>query len=956
MYLPLPGFSLLPNLISAFLGSVSSWDRPNTREIACLDLKSSIHIENTTITNVSYLPAGSSVSTPEITLRVSTTLCRVEFSTQTSPTSYIRAEAWLPDEWYGRFLGLGNGGLGGYIDYRGLDYGSSLHFASVGSNNGHGWIYRLPISTQPRVGKQIVKAYYTHAHTKSYYLGCSTGGRQGTQSALKYPADFDGILAGAPATDFNHLQYWTGITAKHLGSPTPESSPSYIPLDTWHDLIAEVVLKTCDLLDGVEDGTITEPDDCKFDPQVLLCGKYSTSCLTQAQVDALHKIYSPVYVDGKLIYPRFDPGAENDTASASLLSGAFPDFPKNWLRYAVLNDTHFDGSEFNETHLRAMDQVNPGGISTFDGDFSVFRARGGKFLTYHGRMDSLIASGNSKRYHDLVAQDFDTPDDFYRLFLVPGMGHCAGGPGATKFGQLGRETTAAKNDSQHNILLLSILSSQSAHEKACLSLKTLDLENTTITRLSYVHKGSSVATSGPCTSKADVTASLCRVEFTTNTSNTSSVRAEAWLPDEWYGRFLAIGNGGLGGCIDYAELDYGSSMHFATVGSNNGHDGRNGIVFLNNPEVINDFAFRSVHVEAMIGKLLVEAYYQQTHTTSYYLGCSTGGRQGMQAALRYPDDFDGIIAGAPATDWNHLLYWAGATAQAIGAPTPWSSPSYIPPRKWRSLIAKEILRQCDALDGIADGIISEPDDCDFDPQVLLCSHSAGANLERCLTEPQVAALRKIYSPLKVNGERVYPRFDPGAESTPLGLTVFTGVFPPTPKDWLRYAVLNDSKFDGRDFGEGHLLLMDEINPGGISTFDGNLSCFRDRGSKLLTYHGRMDPIIPSGNSKRYHNLITHTIGSPDNFYRLFLVPGMSHCARGPGAANFGQLGGAVGPRNDSEHNILLALVDWVEGGVAPNSIVGTSAERNRGRTAETRVHCMHPARSIWDGSKFICQN
>ncbi|KAJ7059797.1 tannase and feruloyl esterase [Mycena amicta] len=466
----------------------------------------------------------------------------------------------------------------------------------------------------------------------------------------------------------------------------------------------------------------------------------------------------------------------------------------------------------------------------------------------------------------------------------------------------------------------------SIHESACLSLKSgLHLENTTITQVSYVYAGSRISIPGPCTASTDVGTSVCRIEFSTQTSETSSVRAEAWLPDEWYGRFLALGNGGLGGCIDYAGLNYGSALHFGTVGSNNGHDGNDGIVFLDQPEVINDFAFRAIHVEAVIGKQLVEAYYQRAHSKAYYLGCSTGGRQGTQAALKFPEDFDGILAG-------------GMNARNIGSPTPWSSPAHIPLRKWHGLIAKEILNQCDELDGVKDGIITEPDDCDFQPETLL-----------------FAALRKIYAPLYVDGKLVYPRFDPGAESDPGGAAMFSGVFPGIAKDWVRYAVLNDSTFDLREYGDAQLHMMDKINPGGISTFDGDLSAFREHGGKFLTYHGRMDPLIASGNSKRYYDLVAESIGTPDDFYRLFLVPGMGHCAGGPGAVNFGQLGGTAPPvsRNDSEHNILLALVEWVEGGIAPETIVGSSGG---GDGRETRRHCRYPAaKSVWDGSVFYCE-
>jgi feruloyl esterase len=193
--------------------------------------------------------------------------------------------------------------------------------------------------------------------------------------------------------------------------------------------------------------------------------------------------------------------------------------------------------------------------------------------------------------------------------------------------------------------------------------------------------------------------------------------------------------------------------------------------------VLNDFSFRAIHVEAVVGKQIVEGYYGRPHTKSYYLGCSTGGRQGTQAALKYPEDFDGIIAGAPATNFNNLIHWVGMLSRYLGSPNAPSSPSFIPPESWKT-ITREVLKQCDYLDGVSDGIISEPDACDFRPEALLCPGD-GTSAKGCLTLPQVQALRKIYSPLYgPDGELVYPRFDPGAESMPLISFSLSGDFPP----------------------------------------------------------------------------------------------------------------------------------------------------------------------------------
>ena len=224
--------------------------------------------------------------------------------------------------------------------------------------------------------------------------------------------------------------------------------------------------------------------------------------------------------------------------------------------------------------------------------------------------------------------------------------------------------------------------------------------------------------------------------------------------------------------IDYLNLDYGSTLHFAAIGSDNGHDGNDGHQFLHNPEVLNDFAFRAIHVEAVLGKQIVHAYYNTPHRNAYYLGCSTGGRQAIQEALLFPEDFDGLVAGSPAVDFNHLIGWAAMLARSVGAPSH-TADSFIPATLW-PVISNEILNQCDGLDGVMDGIITDPDQCAFRPEALLCTAET-VNRSACVTAPQVEALRNIYEPLfGTEGQLLYPRYDPGAESAGNFVNMFSG--------------------------------------------------------------------------------------------------------------------------------------------------------------------------------------
>ncbi|KAJ6569732.1 tannase and feruloyl esterase [Mycena vulgaris] len=480
-----------------------------------------------------------------------------------------------------------------------------------------------------------------------------------------------------------------------------------------------------------------------------------------------------------------------------------------------------------------------------------------------------------------------------------------------------------------------------AQSTKCLALKhSLHLENTTILNVTYVAAPTNVSTPGVCQSSAPVSAApLCRVQFIINTTATSAVHAETWLPDTWFGRFLGLGNGGLGGCIDYPNLDYGASLHFAAIGSDNGHDGglgstlEDGHQFLHHPEVINDFAFRAVHVEVLIGKQRVSHYYGPTAKIekSYYLGCSTGGRQGTLEALRFPEDFDGIVAGAPATDYNHAAAWAGILTRYIGAPFDPAAPppQSLPPALWA------VVSACVRLPSR-----SNPVHCQQQQQHELLDSAAGRDGE------------KIFTPLfGSDGQLVYPRYSPGGEADPLfQAALSTGDFFIVASDWSRFAIYNDTEHDFSNFGLDDIPFWDSINPGGIATFDGDLSAFRNGGGKFLTYHGRRDPILPSTNSKRVYDLISHTLSLPllDDFYRLFLIPGMGHCSGGLGAPSFGQSGG-LNVVNDTSHNILLALVDWVERGVAPDTIVGS------GENGTTRTHCRYPMRSVFNGSVFVCE-
>ncbi|KAK2011896.1 tannase and feruloyl esterase [Colletotrichum eremochloae] len=480
-------------------------------------------------------------------------------------------------------------------------------------------------------------------------------------------------------------------------------------------------------------------------------------------------------------------------------------------------------------------------------------------------------------------------------------------------------------------------------------VNTLKLPNTTVWFSTAVSAGTKLdfpenhPTCGQPSQVVD--ADICRVSMLTVTGPTSNISLEAWLPSNWTGRFLSAGNGGTGGCIAYSDINYAVTRGFAAVGANNGHNGTIGSPFLNNPGVIEDFAYRSLHTGVVIGKETTKAFYGKEHTKSYYLGCSTGGREGFKEAQDFPDDFDGIVAGAPAMAFNNLTSWSGHFYTATGPP---GSPTFLTPDLW-DLVYKDILAQCDGLDGLVDGIIEDPDLCQYRPESLICGSGQTAN---CLTGTQAQTVRTVFGDLYgENGAFVYPRLQPGAQAT---FILFNGQPFSYTVDWFANVIYNDTNWDAATLGPKDYAAAASQDPGGIQTWKGDLSSVKDRGTKVLHYHGLQDPIISSDNSARYYNHVSRTMGlnsaQLDEFYRYFRISGMNHCGGGPGATFIGnQMQSVAG--YEPEGNVLSAIVHWVEDGVPPDYILGTAFVNGTqgGEIAFQRKHCKYPARNVYKG-------
>lgn len=314
------------------------------------------------------------------------------------------------------------------------------------------------------------------------------------------------------------------------------------------------------------------------------------------------------------------------------------------------------------------------------------------------------------------------------------------------------------------------ISNAPGHSHCAQFSTSLRLQNTSVIAASFFHHGDSIALPGmhpTCRNSinafpyANATTDLCRVVINVTTTETSSTIVEAWLPSNWNQRILATGGAGIAGCIDYGSMQYGAQFGFASFGTNCGHNGSSGTdFFMNKPEVLNDFGYRAIHVEAVSAKVMVKQYYHTPSAYNYFAGCSTGGRNAFAEALWYPDDFDGILAGSPGINWLRIVAERGILARRIGWPDI-NSTHYVREDQWKAIQAAQIAL-FDGVDGVKDGVIDDPTAFRFNPEALRCGTGV-LNESVCLTNEQVPLVRAAYQPL-VNGTGsiVYPPFEIGA--------------------------------------------------------------------------------------------------------------------------------------------------------------------------------------------------
>jgi hypothetical protein len=500
---------------------------------------------------------------------------------------------------------------------------------------------------------------------------------------------------------------------------------------------------------------------------------------------------------------------------------------------------------------------------------------------------------------------------------------------------------------------------------SCESLSGLKLPNTTITLASLIANGAVQAEGREYKGLP----AFCRVAGVTRPTPDSDIKWEVWMPASgWNGRFDGVGNGGFAGAIGYDELADAVRAGYASASTDTGHSaaGTDAQWALGHPQKVIDFGYRAIHLTAVKAKGIIQAFYGNAPRYSYFESCSDGGREALMEAQRFPADYNGILAGAPANFWTLLVSSGFFNTQVPGLV---DSASYIPASKLPAISAA-VLSACDAGDGVKDGILNDPTQCHFNPSSLLCK---GADSAACLTAPQVAALTRIYGGLKnAKGEKLFPGYMPGGELGPGGWRLWlTGNAPATSLqyafgiNYFRYMVFDNAGWDYHNAKVNAAVRLATRNTAqALNSTDPNLAPFEHRGGKLILYHGWSDAAIPPLNTVNYYQSVVARLGPAQtkSFVRLYMVPGMQHCGGGPGPNSFGQ--SVSGAQADPEHSVFSALERWVEKGAPPEKLIATKYSnpgRPQNRALMTRPLCAYPEVARYKGSgditnaaNFVC--
>lgn len=471
--------------------------------------------------------------------------------------------------------------------------------------------------------------------------------------------------------------------------------------------------------------------------------------------------------------------------------------------------------------------------------------------------------------------------------------------------------------------------------------------------------------------------SFCRIKARLSPVNGSNIGVELWLPRNWNGKLLGIGNHGFGGEFERGDMAMGLRRGYAVAATDMGHTGTRGAqggmnvgnaeFSLGNQVAIDDFAWRATHAMTVAAKALVALYYGVAARRSYFDACSNGGRQAMREVQQFPADYDGVIAGSAAMNWTGFMaqtlwqYQSGALASGGRLS-----------RAALELAHRSTLAACDRNDGLADGLIADPQRCGWKPSSILCKPGSASGT--CLNTEEVTAIERVEAPLRDprTGRTIYDGMEPGSELLWVSPNGSIGGLNRVTGEFYRYMVVGNPQWSAEDALKTNIFDLWRASaalgaPGArIDSVNPDLSAFRKRGGKLIQYHGWADQSMSPGYNTRYYMEVVDLQPGPDrlartqDFYRLFMAPGMAHCYGGGGPTNFGGLDHDALPTLDAEHDVLEALDAWVDKANPPKELTATEF----GETGDVRRQipiCPYPQVPTYTGgdpaaaSSFQCK-
>ena len=464
----------------------------------------------------------------------------------------------------------------------------------------------------------------------------------------------------------------------------------------------------------------------------------------------------------------------------------------------------------------------------------------------------------------------------------------------------------------------------------CESLASLTLPDAKVTRAERVSAGAFAAPAPPpIPVQPDYSRlpAFCRVAATISPTPDSAIKMEIWMPAEgWNGKFVGVGNGGFSGAIWYFAMVEPLSRGYAVAGTDTGHEGgqADASFAIGHPERLVDYGWRAVHEMTVKSKAIIARHYGTTASRSYWVGCSSGGRQGLKEAQRFPDDYDAISAGAPANNWVPLMAYSAKVQRLI------TDPRAGIPRAGLTLLKEAAIAACDARDGVTDRVVEDPRRCTFDPGTLQCPAGSSTN---CLTTEQVDTARAIYAGVANprSGETMMPGPTPGGEAA---WSAFSPKAFPIGANYWRDQVMGNPNWDVASLDlDADVARARTLDRAELTTTHADLRPFFARGGKLLLWHGWTDGLIPAQNSIDYYESVRGASGtSATASMRLFMMPGVDHCTGGEGTFMMDALG---------------VLDAWAETSQPPDRIV---ARRNlKDGTQRTRPLCSYPHVAVYRG-------